>query len=138
LQESNVYKKVFILCYNRHYYMQDKHLEAGSGLGIDIVPVARFLPMESNRTHAFLQKVFLPAELDYCFAYQNVAVHLAGHFALKEAVSKALGVNVYPFAEIEIRHAASGAPEAWHRGQKLAVRVSISHTDELAVAIAAT
>jgi phosphopantetheine--protein transferase-like protein len=118
--------------------MEDSKKEGEPGLGVDIVLVARFLPMEQDRDSAFLQKVFLPAELDYCFSYQNVATHLAGHFALKEAVSKALGISLYPFAEVEIRHVSSGAPEAWHKGVKLPVRVSISHTDELAIAIAAT
>ncbi len=107
------------------------------GIGIDIVEVSRFARYESDSSAAFLKKVFFSDELIYCFSYKNPGVHLAGFFALKEATSKALGVEKYPFAEIEVKHDENGAPEAWFRGQKLPVKVSISHTDDLATAIAA-
>lgn len=104
-------------------------------LGIDIVEVARF--KEHNKSSPFLTKVFTEEELKYCFSYPEPAVHLAGHFALKESVSKALGVNKYPFAEVEVRHRNDGAPEAFHKGKKLPIAVSISHTKDIAIAIAA-
>jgi holo-[acyl-carrier protein] synthase len=116
--------------------MNDKVLASGQGIGIDITPVARFVAFEGDKENPFLRKVFSTDERDYCFSYKNPSVHLAGFFALKEAVSKALGTSLYPFAEIEIRHTTEGAPEAWFSGKKLAVRTSISHTDELAIAIA--
>lgn len=104
-------------------------------LGVDIVEVARFI--EHKKSSSFLKKVFTPKEIKYCFSYSDPAVHLAGHFALKESVSKCLGVNKYPFAEIEVRHTKEGAPEAYHNGKKLPVGVSISHTKDIAIAIAA-
>lgn len=111
----------------------ESHLQ---GVGIDLVEVSRFLPYENERDAPFLKKVFFVDELEYCFSYKNPSVHLAGFFALKEAASKALGVEKYPFAEIEIKHDEKGAPEAWFKGQKLPVKVSISHTAKLATAIA--
>ena len=104
-------------------------------VGIDLVEVARFLPMVADRQHIFLQKTFTAQELEYCFGRINTAEHLAGHFAAKEAASKALGVNEYPFIEIEVRHAPSGAPELWHKGVLLPVSVSISHTATMAAAV---
>ena len=106
------------------------------GVGIDCVDVARFAQFKYDQNHSFLQKVFFTEELQYCFSYENPEVHLAGFFALKEASSKALGVKHYPFAELEIRHNKDGAPEVWHNQKKLVVKVSISHTDTIAVAIA--
>jgi holo-[acyl-carrier protein] synthase len=106
-------------------------------VGIDIVEVSRFLLLEEGKENTFLKKVFTEKELEYCFSYKNPSVHLAGHFALKEAVSKALGVKKYPFAEIEVFHEKDGAPYVKHHGKVLNVGVSISHTDTLATAIAA-
>jgi holo-[acyl-carrier protein] synthase len=106
------------------------------GVGIDCVDVGRFNQFKNNKESSFLQKVFFPEEIKYCFSYSNPEVHLAGFFALKEATSKALGVKLYPFAEIEVKHTIEGAPEVWHRGEKLNIKVSISHTNEIAMAIA--
>lgn len=108
------------------------------GAGVDIVSVARFTHFIDDKNHPFLVKVFLKEEINYCFSYADPAVHLAGLFALKEAVSKCLGIREYPFSEIEVRHSVIGAPIVWHNGKKLSIRVSISHTNEFAVAIAVT
>lgn len=105
-------------------------------VGIDIIGVARFKEYESDREHVFLKKVFHKEEIDYCFSFSNPSVHLAGMFALKEAVSKALGTDVYPFAEVCVHHQENGAPYVSHNGNVLPVATSISHTDELATAIA--
>jgi holo-[acyl-carrier protein] synthase len=104
-------------------------------VGIDMAEVARFAPMVKKRSHPFLKKVFTAQELRYCFAKASPAVHLAGIFAAKEAASKALGVDKYPFITIEVRHATSGAPELWHKGRKLKAHISITHTSALAAAV---
>ena len=105
-------------------------------VGIDVVDISRFKPFVRNRNHSFLEKVFSKNELDYCFKYKDVSVHLAGLFVAKEAISKALGVKKYPYIDIEIRHAKDGSPEAWNNYKKLSISVSISHTKSIAVAIA--
>ncbi len=107
-----------------------------SSVGIDIVDVARFALFVEDREHAFLKKVFTPEEVAYAFSHANPAVRLAGMFAAKEAVSKALGVAEFPFAHIEIRHQEDGKPVAYTLGKKLSVAVSIAHTDTLATAVA--
>lgn len=105
-------------------------------VGIDLVEVTRFKPMTKNAAHPFLQKVFTKEEVLYCYQFTERATHLAGTFAAKEAVSKALGVEKYPFAEVEIRRDKEGKPHAWYKKKKLPVTISITHTATLAAAVA--
>lgn len=111
----------------------------GKGVGIkhvgfDLVAIARFRKLGKNAP--FFKKVFTERERRYCFSYKNPFPHLAGIFAVKEAASKALGVNKFPFAAIEVRHAPSGKPELWLGGKKAkTAAVSISHTDNMAGAV---
>lgn len=109
-----------------------------SNIGIDIVEVERFSKYQYNKIDPFLEKVFSRQELDYCFTFNDPAPHLAGLFSAKEATSKALGVNKYPFIEIEIRHEKDGAPCVYNQGKKLSVRISITHTKICACAVAIT
>jgi holo-[acyl-carrier protein] synthase len=104
--------------------------------GVDLVEIGRFAQFEQDRNHVFLQKTFSPTELTYCFSFSNPVVHLAGTFAAKEAVSKALGVKKFPYIEVEIVRDDAGKPEAFHVGKKLSITISITHTDTTACAIA--
>ena len=106
------------------------------GVGIDCVDIVRFEKFKDKSKHLFLKKVFFENELKHCFSYKSPASHLAGIFAAKEAVSKALGTRLFPFVEIEIRHEKSGSPIAYKKGKKLPVKVSITHTNIIACAIA--
>jgi holo-[acyl-carrier protein] synthase len=105
-------------------------------LGFDLVEISRFKKHAKRMDDAFLNKIFSKNEMTYCFGFKDVATHLAGIFAAKEAVSKALGIRRYPFAEIEIRHEKTGKPIAYKDGKKLKVTISISHTKDTAGAIA--
>ncbi len=105
-------------------------------IGIDLTEVARFRSVIRNKKSQFLKKAFSQRELNYCFAHKSPAIHLAGIFAAKEAVAKALGAHKTAFIEFEIRHAKGGAPEVWKKNRKLSVAVSITHTDTLAAAVA--
>ncbi len=104
-------------------------------IGTDIVDISRFSKFTS-KDDAFIKKVFTPSEIEYCFRYKSPSEHLAGIFAAKEAVSKALSVTKYPFIEIEILHKKDGAPIAFHEGKRLKVAVSISHSTQVAMAVA--
>jgi len=106
------------------------------GIGIDVVDVSRFEKFNSKTKDNFLKKIFFEKELIYCFSFKKSAPHLAGFFSAKEAVSKALGIKLFPFAEIEIRHGKDGEPIAFHKGKKLSIKISITHTDTIAAAIA--
>lgn len=114
--------------------------------GIDIVPVNRFQKLVAKKT--FLTRNFTVSEIEYCKKKHNSAVHFAGKFAAKEAVSKALklewkeGLN---WKEIEIQNKVSGAPYAILQGHTKNIftkknftklEISISHCSEYAIAIA--
>jgi phosphopantetheine--protein transferase-like protein len=105
-------------------------------VGIDIVEVARFTSLIKEKKGYALKKIFFDQEIAYAFSRKDPAIHLAGMFAAKEAVSKACGVTKYPYIMVEIFHTGDGAPYACYKGKKIAVAVSISHTATIATAIA--
>lgn len=110
------------------------------GIGVDIERVERFAHFTNVSEDPFLRRVFTPDELAYCFGLANPAEHLAGRFAAKEAVIKALA-NVFDdtiaYNEIEIGRGAKGAPTVKITRVKAPafnIQASISHTSEMAVA----
>lgn len=107
------------------------------GIGIDLTDIARFADIAKDAEHAFIVKAFTPAEREYCLAHASPAEHFAGIFAAKEAAWKAMQGPAYPAYAIEIRHADSGAPEAWKDGERLPLRISITHASSVAAAVAA-
>lgn len=115
------------------------------GMGIDLCDIARFTQMRS-RAH-FLARCFTEAERAYIEGRGRAADQsLAGHFAAKEAVLKALGCGiVMPLTDVEVTHDAHGAPAVSLHGKALArledagggaVLLSITHTDTTAAAVA--
>jgi len=96
------------------------------------------------RVEGFLQRVFTEQELVDCGDHDH---KLAGRFAVKEAVAKALGtgIGLISWKEIEIISNESGEPQlflhdkAQQQAEKLGLTqwsVSISHTGEHAVGLA--
>jgi phosphopantetheine--protein transferase-like protein len=107
-----------------------------SAIGIDVVEIKRIRKILKSKAKHKARTFFTKLEMLYYRSYKEQAPHLAGIFAAKEAVSKALGVNNYPFIEIEIRHNKYGAPVAYHNNKKLRIIVSITHTKDIAIAVA--
>lgn len=111
-------------------------------IGIDIVEVARFEKHAKDLDSRFCKRVFTHYEVEYLKSRK--AATMAGLFAAKEAVAKALGTGFKGFlpSEIEIRHNDSGAPyvvlhgKAKKYAKDASIQVSISHTKTLAVAVA--
>jgi holo-[acyl-carrier protein] synthase len=112
--------------------------------GIDLVEVKRMGLLQESIRNRFLERVFTAAELEYA---RGSDMHLAGRFAAKEAVAKALGSGIGPVSwqEIEILNNPVGEPVLYLHGnaKKMAEdlgleqwSVSISHTNEYAVAVA--
>jgi len=62
-----------------------------SGLGTDLVEVARLRRLLERWGGRFLEKVYLAEEIEYCHARPDPAPHYAARLAAKEAVFKALG-----------------------------------------------
>jgi len=119
------------------------------GHGIDLVEVARIARMRTDHAHHFLQRCFTPAERDYCLVHKLADEHLAGRFAAKEAILKALGTGWrgrIAWTDMEIlNEPASGRPILSLSGEtaRIAVlqginrwHISITHTHAHAVASA--
>ena len=115
-------------------------------LGTDVVMVARFR-FALQRTPTIRERLFTTTELAYADSQADPAVVLAARFAAKEAVMKAMqsGIGSVKFKDIEIRRHATGAPQvalsdsALARQETLGIAswlVSLSHTDEVALAVA--
>ncbi|MEO0184891.1 MAG: holo-ACP synthase, partial [candidate division WOR-3 bacterium] len=117
------------------------------GIGIDIIEVIRIKSaIEKHKT--FVNKIFCPEEIRFSdrgvFRYEE----LAGRFAVKEAVLKAIktgwrqGIG---YRDIVVLNEKSGAPYVVLSGRAKEISdslkikkifVSISHTKDLAIGLA--
>lgn len=117
-------------------------------VGLDLVDVAR-LRRVVQKHPGFAVRTFTASELAAAedFSEQRRYEFLAGRFAAKEAVLKALGVGLsggIPFTEIEISAGSAGEPVVRVEGQALQTvrdggftrfETSISHDAGLAAAV---
>jgi len=117
------------------------------GLGLDLVDVTRFERVLARRP-ALARRLFSAEELSYAGTLRNPAPTLAGRFAAKEAVMKALGVGVgaIDWTDVSVVRTPGGAPRlvVGGRAARLADAlgvggwsVSISHTAGVAGAVVA-
>ncbi len=116
--------------------------------GVDMVECARMRQIVHRHGRRFLNRIFTPAELEYCLAKRRSIEHLAGRFAAKEAVLKVLGTGWQKginWTDVEIRNAPSGRPLVRLTGlcRKIAAEqglaaivISISHVGSHAMASA--
>jgi holo-[acyl-carrier protein] synthase len=108
-------------------------------LGVDIVDVPRISRLIRNKR--FLSRVFSSVEVKYCLGKRNAAQHFAVRFAAKEAVYKALRRAGVSHKQIWIENKADGRPVVRLQGSlkrlEKNVSISLSHTAEYAVAMAA-
>ncbi len=118
------------------------------GIGIDIVETARIEQSIEKFGDRFLQRIYLPAELEYAHKMKHPALHLAARFAAKEALSKAFGTGIgktIGWRDLEVARTGPGAPQVvLHGGAKeyaekigaIQVLVSLSHTEHYGAASA--
>lgn len=99
--------------------------------GIDIVYISRFENKMKNQT--LLRKIFHPTELK-----NQDPSHLAGIFAAKEAIMKALALPLGSWLNIEIKYESSGKPfvELSENLKKKIkdISIGISHDKDYAIA----
>jgi holo-[acyl-carrier protein] synthase len=119
------------------------------GLGCDVIEVERIRGVLDRQGERFLQRVFTEEERDYSFSHKFPHRHLAARFAAKEAVSKAFTTGIgaeLGWKSVSIHHGARREPLVRLDAQGRAllaqagathVLVSLSHTDTVAVAVAA-
>ena len=83
----------------------------------------------------FKKRVFLPDEQAYCDKMPDPAIHYAGRFAAKEAVSKAFGTGIgahLGWLDIELaRDEKTGAPSVRLHEKGLALASARNVTDTL-------
>ncbi len=110
--------------------------------GVDAAGIPRVAAALERWGQRFLDRVYTPAEQAYC---RGRVESLAGRFAAKEAVSKALGTGIQRlrWRDIEILPDRRGRPTIYLYGKARAraehigavwLSVSITHTDDLAIA----
>jgi holo-[acyl-carrier protein] synthase len=116
------------------------------GVGVDIVEIRR-IKEAVERNNNFLEKLFTDTELEYLNSRKLSPEYIAGRFAAKEAVSKALGTGIrgFGFRDIEINRNELGKPIVVLKGKakliaeqfgKYSMHLSISHGEDSAVAYA--
>ncbi len=112
------------------------------GIGVDIVEIDRFKGLTERWGEHFLKKIFTQREIDYCLSKKNPHQHLAGRFAAKEAVSKAISTGwsgVFRWKDVEILNENDGKPVVVLHNQlkekfnSCLLHVSISHSLNYAV-----
>jgi holo-[acyl-carrier protein] synthase len=110
--------------------------------GVDLIEIARVEAVVSRHGTHYLERVYTPAELELC---GKRADSLAGRFAAKEAVAKALGCGIgdVDWKEIEVLGDEQHAPvlylhkKAARKAIELGLTswsVSLSHSQSHAVA----
>jgi holo-[acyl-carrier protein] synthase len=107
------------------------------GTGVDIIEVRRLRQAVEKWGQDFLSRVFTSEELINAKTRGSLYQHLAGRFAAKEAVFKALGNKGLNWKDVEILNDQDGKPHCLVLNQKvkkLAVHISISHIKNYAVA----
>lgn len=117
------------------------------GTGVDLVEVRRLAAAVERRGQRFLERVFTARELAEARGGAARYQSLAGRFAAKEAVLKALGTGLRAcrWRDVEVARGPGGRPEVALRGSLARraraagverVHLSIAHTREHAVALA--
>jgi len=107
------------------------------GTGVDITEVKRLKLAVEKWGKSFLNRIFTPEELKNAQSRGSPYQYLAGRFAAKEAVFKALGDKELNFKDVQILNDREGKPFCAilnGRAKKLQVHVSISHVKNYAVA----
>lgn len=116
------------------------------GIGLDLVKIDRVRAIAERWKARFLDRLYTPAERRYCMARPSPYASLAGRFAAKEALLKALGTGWsggIRWHDIQVLNDRSGRPRATVSGRvktllKRAgvtdIHLSLSHDTDYAVA----
>ena len=110
--------------------------------GVDLIEISRIEEVVSRHGKHYLERIYTPAELELC---GKRVESLAGRFAAKEAVAKALGCGIgdITWKEIEILGDNQNAPVLHSRGKASQKAdefgltnwsISLSHNQSYAIA----
>src|ERR1700679_1976328 len=116
------------------------------GLGTDLIEIERIEHSVERFGERFLDRVFTPGEIAYCYSKKTSAESFAARFAAKEAGAKALGTGIsrgIPWNEFEVASNPGARPFLELRGRAAllakelgvrAISLSLTHTGSLAMA----
>ena len=116
------------------------------GIGLDLVKIDRVRALAERWQERFLNRVFTEAERQHCLRKASPYASLAGRFAVKEALLKALGtgwISGIRWVDIQVLNDSSGRPVATVDSQVQAllqktgvtgIHISLSHDSEYAIA----
>ena len=107
------------------------------GTGVDITEVKRLRQAVDKWGCSFLDRIFTREELENAKGKVSLYQHLAGRFAAKEAVFKAMGDKNLTWQDVQVLNDPEGKPCCRilnRKGRGLNVHVSISHVKNYAVA----
>lgn len=116
------------------------------GIGVDIIEIHRIKDV-FHKNNGFLDKICSEDEIEYLKERNLRPEYIAGRFAAKEAVSKALGTGFkgFGFKDIIVKKDIKGKPfvELKNKAEDIArgfgdykIHLSISHSCENAIAYA--
>ncbi|AYE34153.1 holo-ACP synthase [Clostridium septicum] len=115
------------------------------GIGTDIIEIER-IERAVNKTKNFLEKIFTEKEIKLFQSKNMRAEVMAGNFAAKEAISKAIGTGIRGFSlkDIEILRDELGKPIATLNENIVKIlgvnsfrlNITISHNNTSAIAFA--
>ena len=115
------------------------------GIGVDVVDVDR-MKVALERTPRIRKRLFTEAEISYCEKFRFAERHYAGRWAVKEAVTKALGCGLIQWNGVEVIRRPRQAPTVRIFGkiERFAnmvgireedIQISITHSELSAVAV---
>lgn len=120
------------------------------GIGIDIIEIER-VEQAIRKNKNFINKLFTKKEISYFNSRNMNSEVIAGNFAAKEAISKALGTGIrgFSFKDIEVLRNDLGQPKVTlyngaelignkliGNNNSLMIHLSISHNNSSAIAYA--
>lgn len=111
-----------------------------AGLGCDVIEIER-VRNSFESSPRFAARIFTVRELEYCCSRKAKYQHLAGRFAAKEAIGKAIGCPL-SWLDVEIINNELGKPSVvlYGNAKEIAghykISISISHSQDYAMAIA--
>lgn len=114
------------------------------GIGCDVIEVDRIRQAMARQGHRFLESILTPKEIFLCSYLHDKSCFVAGRFAAKEALSKALGCGIgkdFSWKSVSILNDGKGKPYVvWEKdppmtdGKAATAHISISHSKTIAMA----
>jgi holo-[acyl-carrier protein] synthase len=117
------------------------------GIGIDLIELDRIAGVYERQGVRFLHRIFTESERDYFARWRDPIPRIAGRFAAKEAVMKALGTgwsDGVRWRDIEVIRRRGGKPEVHLHGRAREIfeslgaefiHCTITHSRDYAMAV---